>query len=969
MKPGEINYWLRAVGMVLIVAGHATVDVRAATLEAKAQADTKIVASGKLRPFGRYLAPPHGNTVTVLPNGAVFIYGYGAPLHTWESQASQTDALRHRRELAREMRTYTEPKWWDPAARGWRKLPEAPECQAQEHYLHTATLVPNGKVLIAGGLCDRAKMGDDHEPHKAHTALSLWDSTSHQWLAAPSLNQARIYHTASLLPDGSVVIIGGEIDPALALDSDEAVLKSVEQFVAGKVTPLPPLTIARAKHTATPLRDGKILVAGGFDGAGKAIESAELWIPNTQTWRILPDMHTPRHSHSATQLSDGRVMIIGGVGPDGAPSSSVEIWDSQSEDWNVGPGLPTPLRGHAATLLASNQVLVAGGAWIASLGQSIPWAWTWNPTSDVWQVAGHTATVNERDLASEITLVSRPDDSAFVFTANDIMRWEPHTVGAASDVPQWQSRPSGVRLADGRLMLVGRPAGIGVSAQLVARIWDRVTDQWNDAGILNYDNESRASAIQIASGIVIYVTIDNEKILTCEKWDLTSNKWQDCGSAQIEYPNDWRVTLGLLADGRGFVVANRHEVLVYDETKNTWAPWRIEWSGEKLPLGAPIRPEQALAKIFDASKNQWQEINDAAARFTLSTNPFDWISLLWDAKAGWWTYYLPRKQMGADSQFLPDGCVISTNPLASFDPTTAKITQLKDPGFGMHPGGVEMIVLPDGTVTAAGGATRAKDPGIGFFHGRASCAGFASAAVDDQYINGELAVDVPIKAAAKTSAPPESGTSYWLDRVRQVFEGRRWLILACVLPLLGYLLLRRAGLGGARLGSPRVFRTMIYGLVLVFVVPVIWNYVKFHRATKETCADDPKLCLDSKSGILKPEKSAQGVATESTTIPCGMVGVWSSRQRGKNMRRIELKDDGTYAMEPSVVGADIATGYTGHWAVQGEKMIWRHNQGPSDLDVNPIVPESASRFTLIEENGSRTNYELIRAVQSKICTL
>ena len=86
------------------------------------------------------------------------------------------------------------------------------------------------------------------------------------------------------------------------------------------------------------------------------------------------------------------------------------------------------------------------------------------------------------------------------------------------------------------------------------------------------------------------------------------------------------------------------------------------------------------------------------------------------------------------------------------------------------------------------------------------------------------------------------------------------------------------------------------------------------------------------------------------------------------MFRITLKDDGTYLM---VAGESRVTRerYTGFWAVQGENMVWRHNVAQAQaLDVNRILPESDTRFTLVEENGSHTLFERIQAAKSSRCT-
>ncbi|MBC7860911.1 MAG: hypothetical protein H7Z39_19485, partial [Burkholderiaceae bacterium] len=212
-------------------------------------ADDGFASTGRLTPFGGYLARPAGATVTRLDDGVVFLYGFGPSVSQWKSQQAQSRQLRRRVEEGGNLSgASTGPKWFDPRLKGWHRLPVAPECDAQGRYLHTATATPDGKILIAGGLCDRPKMADDHVPHPPYRALSLWDAASSQWLAAPSLAQARIYHSATLTPDGGVLIIGGESDPALSDPAAEPVLASVERFAGAAITQMAPLAVARAKH-------------------------------------------------------------------------------------------------------------------------------------------------------------------------------------------------------------------------------------------------------------------------------------------------------------------------------------------------------------------------------------------------------------------------------------------------------------------------------------------------------------------------------------------------------------------------------------------------------------------------------------------------------------------------------------------------------------------------------------------------
>lgn len=528
--------------------------------------------------------------------------------------------------------------------------------------------------------------------------------------------------------------------------------------------------------------------------------------------------------------------------------------------------------------------------------------------------------------------------------------------------PLWQSRPSAARLSDGRVMWVGREAGDVGAGRPIARVWDPSSNAWVVAGSLTKRTWMHGSAIQLPSGRVIYVGIDGDRLLNCDAWEPASNSWHGCGARQLEYLSEWRVQLGLLPDGRAFAIANMHEALVFDEAQAVWTPWRAEWSTQGLTYGAPIRGERPLARIFDEAAGRWVEINDAGARFWQTRARGQGPRLLWDPKAGLWAYVFLEHKMGRDAQFLPDGCAISTLPLALFNPTTGKATPLTDPGSDADTTEVEMVVLTDGTVAVAGSSAVAGGPGTSFFHRRVSCSGFERIAADGRPIADGVASDKPTVASVGTLEPVQARRSHWAERVLQALKNNWALLLACIGPVLGYLVLRGAGIKRLQIGPSWVLRTLVYGLCAVFVVPAIWSHVVFSRAmSHRACEEDPKACLDPKSGILK-----QRVGSGRGYIPCRMVGVWSSRQGGL-MHRVELKDDGTYAMEPNEFGAGNRNGYTGHWAVQGQNMVWRHSQGGGGLDENPILFESDTRFTLIEGNGRRTNFELIRAAPSKRC--
>ncbi|MCU0636907.1 MAG: hypothetical protein MUE41_18710, partial [Gemmatimonadaceae bacterium] len=120
------------------------------------------------------------------------------------------------------------------------------------------------------------------------------------------------------------------------------------------------MRVARAAHTATTLRTGQVLVAGGFTERGGA-HSAELYDAAARRFVALPSMVTPRHSHTATLLPDGRVLIVGGYGDGGAVTRSAELFDPVRRTFTATGSLSAARAGHVAVPLSDGTVLIAGG--------------------------------------------------------------------------------------------------------------------------------------------------------------------------------------------------------------------------------------------------------------------------------------------------------------------------------------------------------------------------------------------------------------------------------------------------------------------------------------------------------------------------------------------------------------------------------------------------------------------------------
>jgi hypothetical protein len=229
---------------------------------------------------------------------------------------------------------------YDPDADDWQVV----SARYPARFGHTATLLSDGRVLVAGGEGARGNVGP----------VTLFDPVAEEWRPGPAMAVPRRWHTSTLLPDGRVLVVGGY--------AEADVTDSAELFDpgTGAWARAAPLRYARQRHSATLLPDGRILVVGGDDGGPRIRGEVEIYDPDSDTWSEGARLEMPRLMHSATLLSNGSVLVVGGS--DGFNSlRSTALYDPQADEWSPGDDLAEPRFDHSATLLADGKVMVAGG--------------------------------------------------------------------------------------------------------------------------------------------------------------------------------------------------------------------------------------------------------------------------------------------------------------------------------------------------------------------------------------------------------------------------------------------------------------------------------------------------------------------------------------------------------------------------------------------------------------------------------
>jgi hypothetical protein len=278
---------------------------------------------------------------------------------------------------------------------------------------HTATLLPDGRVLVVGGstVSTAAAKG-----YVNNTSAEIYDPAANTWTLAAPMTAARSHHTATLLPDGKVLVVGGENLLYLVEPTAEIYDPAVNAWSAPRAQPV----AERSQHTATLLPSGLVLIAGGFDivnGLLTPLNTAELYDPvlhttattdldgvvtttitGGQDFTAATPMAFAHYGQSATRLADGRVVVVGGN------TTQTELYDPVAAAWTThGPTAATH-SSHGAVLLADGRLLVVGGTQFAQ-----PAAELFDPAAGIWTAAAAMLVTRSNPTATLL-----PDGSVLV---------------------------------------------------------------------------------------------------------------------------------------------------------------------------------------------------------------------------------------------------------------------------------------------------------------------------------------------------------------------------------------------------------------------------------------------------------------------------------------------------------------------------------------------------------------------------
>ncbi len=509
-------------------------------------------------------------------------------------------------------------------------------------FSHTATLLPNGKVLVAGGIVSAQTSTNTAE---------IFDPATNTWSSAASMNTARNSHCATLMSNGSVLVAGGV--------AGTASLQSAEVYdpVNNQWTVVGSMLTARGSFTATLLPNGKVLAAGG-SGATLAINSAELYDPVAQTWSAVASLGTARYYQTATLFPNGKVLVTGGSGLNGSSLLNAEIYDPAGNTWSVAGSMAAKRSLHTATLLSNGQVLAAGGL--------DPHAGTYLASAELYDPGTNT--------------------------------WK-----AAKSLGNGRAFHSATLLPNGKVIAAGGTALNGTVA--VAEIYDPAADMWSSAGSLTTSRNIHTATL-VPSGKVLLVlagaTTAGASLNAAEIYDVTNGgTWSTAGDMiagralyDLRVLNDGRVMA--IGGGDQYTLVSINNVDIYNPTSGIWTA-TASMNNARRRCGSVVLPN---GKVLVAGGK------DSSDTVFLSS------AELYDPVSSTWSYTGAMAQVRATVLVpLPNGKILATpgydnssgglSACELYDPKTGTWSatgSLQTPENNGGPTPAPAILLPNGTV-------------------------------------------------------------------------------------------------------------------------------------------------------------------------------------------------------------------------------------------------------------------------------
>jgi len=507
---------------------------------------------------------------------------------------------------------------------------------------HTATLLPNGKVLVAGGV--GVVSGGSAQ---ATNTAELFDPATGQWTATGALAAARSAHTATLLTNGKVLVAGG---------TNGSFIASSELYdpATGTWTGAGSVGAGRAYHTATLLPNGRVLVAGGHTTGEVPLAGAAIYDPATGAWSTTGNLGTARRYHTATLLPNGRVLVAAGMGGI-TELVSAELYDPSSGAWTATTGnLGTRRFRHTATLLPSGKVLVAGGSYFdyTDFTTRFAGAELYDPAAGTWSAAGAPATGRNNHAATLLpngaVLITGGLAADVTFLAGTALYQPSGTWITAGPLAAARSAHTATLLPGGKVLVAGGSNGSNIAS---AELFDPATpaasytsDTMSVAHYLHTATLLPGGKVLVAGGIVS--SVNSLPIRTAEIYDPAADDWNPATQLLTGRFNH---TATLLPNGRVLVAGGFNGAIplataeIYDPATDFWVATTNNMSAGRESATATLLPN---GKVLVAG-------GGTAGIYTRSADLYDPATGSWTA-----TGSLVTGRSAHTATLLPDGRVL-----------------------------------------------------------------------------------------------------------------------------------------------------------------------------------------------------------------------------------------------------------------------------------------------------------------------
>lgn len=250
---------------------------------------------------------------------------------------------------------------FNPSTNTWAAGPS----MTTQRYLHTSTLLRDGRVLVVGGYRYLSSTS-----YTTTATVEIFDPATNLWTVATPIPSARRNHAATLLPNGTVLITGGVSSAyggTTVWRSDAWIYDPGDDSWTATASAM---STVRTDHTSDLLPSGRVLVAGGYNGTGSTASVQIYDPPPVDAWIPAAAMTVIRRAHASAALPDGTVLVAGGVSTTtstATATNTAEFYDEDLDAWTVAPPMASARRLAPMVALADGVTFVSGGYATAAL--------------------------------------------------------------------------------------------------------------------------------------------------------------------------------------------------------------------------------------------------------------------------------------------------------------------------------------------------------------------------------------------------------------------------------------------------------------------------------------------------------------------------------------------------------------------------------------------------------------------------